>query len=122
VGLSKFPEFSLHGLGDGSKTIALKPTHALCVVPGNVEGLKCFGIERCQVVPPDILESLDALIVVLREGLPRSFEEDVRKLDEAVERGLAGQGCTASDLQLRFCCLGRTEILRPLVDEGPCLA
>jgi len=122
VSLSELPEFSLQGLGDGSDTISLKAAGALRVVPGDVERLKCFGIERCHVVPPDVLESLDALIVVLREGMTRSFEKDVRELHEAVERGLAGQGCPASDLQLRFCRLGRTEILRPLVNEGPCLA
>lgn len=121
-GLSELLEFSLEGLGDGSKTISLQSAGALRVVPGDVECLKCFGIKRRQVVPLDVLESLDALIVVLREGMPRSFEEEVRKLDEAMERGLAGECGPTSDLQLGLCFLGGTEALSPLVDEGPCLA
>ena len=74
VSLSELPEFSFQGLCDGSETIPLMPACALRIVPGNVERLKCFGMQCCQVVPPDVLESLDALIVVLREDMTRSFE------------------------------------------------
>src|SRR2546426_1362013 len=111
-------ELALDDLGDAPEAIELEASQSLAVVSRYVERLKGLGVQVCEIDPADVLESLHALIVVVRRHPPRALDEHVRELDQSVERGLEPHRRPTAQPEFRLGGLGRPDFLGSLPEEG----